>query len=88
MDEKSDISGKFGKINFEGMEIGTFIDLFLKCENNEDADDILGQYEKYCDTPKIARDNLGYIFGYANEENRKKLYLIFPVTHHVFGKIF
>jgi hypothetical protein len=81
-------NGKFGKINFEGIEIGKMIDLFLKCETQEDVDDILGQYEKYCDTPEIARGNLGYIFGYANEENRKKLYLMFPVTHPIFGTHF
>jgi hypothetical protein len=61
------------------------IDLFLKCETKEDVDDILGQYEKYCDTPEIARENLGYIFGYADKKNRKKLYLMFPVTHPIFG---
>ena len=87
MDEKVE-SGKFGKIEFEGMEIGRMIDLFLECETQEDVDGILGQYMKYCDTPEIARGNLGYIFGYANEENRKKLYLMFPVTHPIFGTHF
>jgi|GEM_PF-3600148 hypothetical protein len=88
MDENGDIGGKFGKINFEGMDIGKFIDLCLKCETKEDVDDILGQYEKYCDSEEVARENLGYIFGYANEKNRKKLYLMFPVTHPVFGNHF
>lgn len=88
MGENVGVSGKFGKINFEGMEIGYMIDLFLKCETNEDADDILGQYENYCDTKEIARQNLGYIFGYADDENRKKLYLMFPVTHPIFGTHF
>jgi hypothetical protein len=88
MDENGDMGGKFGKIDFEGMEIGTMINLFLKCETKEDADDILGQYQKYCDTQDIAMGNLGYIFGYANDEDRKKLYALFPVTHPIFGKEF
>lgn len=85
---KSESSGKFGKIDFERLDIGELIDIFLKCETEEDASEVLGQYEKYCDTTVIARENLGYIFGYAGEENRKKLYSMFPVTHPIFGREF
>lgn len=64
------------------------INLFLKCETKEDIDKLLGQYLRYCDTPTIAMGNLGYIFGYANEEDRKKLYAHFPVIHPIFGRSF
>ena len=40
------------------------------------------------DTPEIAHKNLGYIFGYCNTEDRKKLYTLFPVNHPIFGSEF
>jgi hypothetical protein len=88
MDKTEDSSGKFGKVEFRGMEIGTMINLFLKCETKEDVDDLLGKYEKYCDTPEIAIGNLRYIFWYANKEDRKKLYALFPVTRPILGRNF
>ena len=72
-------------IDFAKLDITDIISLCLKCENEEDAKKVLEQYEKYCDTPEIARENLGYIFGYCDSEDRKKLYSLFPVNHPAFG---
>jgi len=79
---------KFGDIDFSKFNIGGLISLCLRCETKEDADEILRQYEKYCDTQEIVHSNLGYIFGYTNEEDRKKLYSLFPVSHPIFGTAF
>lgn len=76
------------KYNFEQMNIPNIISTCLECETKEQAKELLEQYEKYCDTPEIARRNLGYIFGYCNNENRNKLYELFPVNHPVFGSEF
>lgn len=81
-------SGEFDNIDFSKLDIGNIIRLCLKCRNEEDAKKVLEQYERYCDTPKIARSNLGYIFGYCGSENSKKLYSLFPVNHPIFGKEF
>jgi hypothetical protein len=89
MDNKEKAIGKFGDIDFSKFsDIGKFLTLCLKCETKEDADEILRQYEKYCDTIEIAHKNLGYIFGYCSEEDRKKLYALFPVSHPIFGSTF
>lgn len=88
MDKKENAVGKFGDIDFPKLGISGLISLCLKCETKEDAEEILRQYEKYCDTPEIAHKNLGYIFGYANPEDRKKLYSLFPVNHPIFGTAF
>lgn len=85
MDNKGQSHGKFGDIDFSKLDIGQIIKLCLQCETKEDAGEVLRQYEKYCDTPIIARSNLGYIFGYCNAEDRKKLYALFTVNHPVFG---
>jgi hypothetical protein len=89
MDNKEKAIEKFGNIDFSKLgDIGKLLTLCLKCETKEDAGEVLRQYEKYCDTPQIADSNLGYIFGYCNEEDRKKLYSLFPVSHPVFGTAF
>lgn len=62
------------------------LSLCLKCETKEAGiSERFGQYEKYCDTADIARKNLGYIFGYLNVEDRKKMYSLFLVDHPIFG---
>lgn len=76
---------EFDDIDFTKLDISGIISLCLKCNNEKDAKKVLGLYEKYCDTPEIAHSNLGYIFGYCNEEDRKKLYSLFPVNHPIFG---
>lgn len=85
MDNKGEPPGKFGDIDFKTFDIGNIIKLCLECETKEDANNVLRQYEKYCGTLEIARKNLGYIFGYSDPEDRKKLYSLFPVDHPVFG---
>lgn len=76
------------KYNFEQMNISNIISACLKCKTKERANELIEQYEKYCDTPEIARGNLGYMFGYCNSEDRNKLYKLFPVNHPVFGSGF
>lgn len=80
--------GEFDNIDFSKLDIGNIIRLCLKCKTKEDAKKVLEQYERYCDSPEIARTNLGYMFGYCGSENSKKLYSLFPVNHPVFGKEF
>lgn len=78
----------FENIDFESMDVLSLIDLCLKCNTKEEAKQVLEQLENYCDTPKIARQNLGYIFGYCRKEEREKLYSLFSVSHPVFGEGF
>ena len=85
---KNAMKNKLDNIDFTDLDITDIIGLCLKCKDKEDAKKVLEQYEKYCDTPEIARKNLGYIFGYCNEEDRKKLYSLFPVDHPIFGEKF
>ncbi len=70
------------------MDISNILSACLKCESKEQANELLEQYEKYCDTPDIAHGNLGYIFGYCDTEGRNKLYKLFPVNHPIFGSGF
>jgi hypothetical protein len=88
MDNKGKSPGKFGDIDFKNLNIGQIVELCLKCETKEDAHELLRQYEKYFDDPTIARNNLGYMFGYYDPEDRKKLYALFPVNHPMFGSEF
>ena len=93
MKKKDDTDNKLDNIDlndidFTKLDIGGIIGLCLKCRNEIDAKKVLEQYEKYCDTPEIAHKNLGYIFGYCNSTDRKKLYSLFPVDHPVFKKEF
>ena len=81
-------NGEFDDIDFSTLDITNIISLCLRCQTKEDAEKVLRQYEKYCDTPEIAHENLGYIFGYCNTEDREKLYSLFPVNHPIFGKGF
>lgn len=85
MDKKSESIGKFGDIDFKKLSMGQIVKLCLKCETKEDTNELLRQYEKCFDNPVVAGDNLGYMFGYYDPEDRKKLYALFPVDHPVFG---
>ncbi len=86
--KESSYEGEFDNIDFSKLGFDQIINLCLKCNTKEDAEKVLKQYEKYCDSPEIARSNLGYIFGYTDDENRKKLYALFPVNHPIFGEGF
>lgn len=85
MDNKGESPGKFGDIDFSKLDIGKIIKLCLKCETKEDANELLRQYEKCFDDHAVARDNLGYMFGYYDQEDRKKLCSLFTVDHTMFG---
>ncbi len=85
MDNKGQSSGQFDDIDFKNLSMGQIVELCLKCETKEDANELLRQYEKCFDNPTVARYNLGYMFGYFDPEDRKKLYSIFTVDHPVFG---
>lgn len=77
-----------GEIRFDEINISDLISLCLSCETENDAENVMKQYEQYCDTPEIAHKNLGYMFGYCSEEDRKKLYDLFLVSHPIFGSGF
>lgn len=79
---------EFDNIDFSKLDIGNIISLCLRCKTEGDSKKVMTQYEKYCDTPEIAHSNLGYIFGYAMNEERIRLYSLFPVNHPVFGSNF
>lgn len=76
------------KIHFKQANISDIIELCLKCETKKEASELRERYRAYCITPEVADGNLGYMFGYCNGEQRKKLYGIFPVVHPAFGKDF
>jgi len=76
------------KYDFTKMSISDIISACLKCETIKQASELQKQFEAYCDTPQIARRNLGYIFGYTDAENREKLYKLFNVSHPIFGASF
>lgn len=80
--------GRFDKLKSEGMEISEVLSICLKCNTKEEAAEILKEYDEQHSSPEIARTNLGYIFGYADDEGRKKLYSLFPLSHPIFGPTF
>ena len=81
-------NGEFDNIDFNKLDITNIVNLCLRCKTKEDAEKVLRRYEKYCATPEIAHNNLGYIFGYCGPENRKRLYSLFSVNHPIFGEGF
>jgi len=80
--------GRFDGLKTKGMPIEKVLDICLSCNTKEEAESVLREYEKQHDDPEIARQNLGYIFRYASDENIKKLYSLFPVTHPFLGEKF
>lgn len=80
--------GRFDDLKTKGVPIEKVLDICLKCNTKEEAYNVLKEYEKQHDDPEVARQNLGYIFGYADDESRKKLYSLFSVTHPIFGEKF
>lgn len=88
MDKKSESIGKFSDIDFKKLNMGQIVSLCLSCETKEDANELLRQYEKCFDDTVVARSNLGYVFGYYDPEDRKKLYSLFIVDHPIFGSGF
>lgn len=75
-------------IFFWDKSIREIIDVCLSCETLEEAEIVLYQYEDFCISTEVAHRNLGYMFEYCNEEERKKLYRLFPVDHPIFGHKF
>lgn len=80
--------GSFDKLKSEGMEISEILRICLKCNTKEEAAEVLKEYEEQYSNPELAHANLGYIFGYADDEGRKKLYSLFPLNHPIFGPTF
>jgi hypothetical protein len=72
--------------DFENGDMGAYLSMCLKCETEEEAALFLKGYREI--EPEFADKNLGYIFGYCSNEDRKKLYKNFPMVHPVFGKGF
>lgn len=81
--------GRFDKLKSgEGMEISEVLKICLKCNTKEEASEVLREYGEQCESPEIAQTNFGYIFGYAEGEDRKKLYSLFSLSHPIFGPAF
>jgi len=79
---------KFDNLKLTGIPISKLLGICKKCRTKKDAKNVLRQYEAQCVNVGIAYINLGYIFGYADAEERKILYSLFPISHPIFGKGF
>jgi hypothetical protein len=53
-------------------------------EAKEFADKFMKGYRK---VTKFADTNIGYVIGYYDNKERKKLYKIFNVNHPIFGRM-
>lgn len=79
---------KFDNLKLTGIPISKLLSICKKCRTKKDAKNVLRQYEIQCVSIGIAHTNLGYIFGYADDEERKRLYSLFPISHPMFGRGF
>ena len=92
MKETKDIKQRIEEFPFneeygrERGSMGDLMEIVLDIKTKEDAARILERYREF--NPKFADQNLGYFFGYCDEETRKRLYGLFPVSHPVFGSGF
>ena len=77
--------GKGDKTNiiYNGKVIKTCRDLsdvITKCKTKKEARNFLNAYRK---ESAYADENIGYIIGYQNEKERKRLYGLFNISHPV-----
>lgn len=74
-------------MNWKGQEIKTVGDLMdkgiSKCNTREEAQEFMS---KYRNENEYAEQNIGYVIGYFDQEERKRLQEWFTVDHPVFGK--
>ncbi len=61
---------------------GDLINAVSSCKTKEEANNLL---ESYLKQNKYARENIGYVIGYLDEENRKRLYALFDLVHPIFN---
>jgi len=80
------IINEIDNFNWGKATIGDVLELCLKCKTQKQATRLLEAYRNF--EPKFADQNLGYMFGYCSDKNRKRLYKLFPVNHPVFGSGF
>jgi hypothetical protein len=57
------------------------VDLALKLEGAEQEEFV----EKYCSTGVYARQNIGYVSGYYDNDTADKIMKIFKTAHPIFG---
>ena len=86
MTKKMSVIDEIKAFDFENGDRDAYLSMCLKCKNEEEAALFLNRYREI--EPEFADKNLGYIFGYCTNEDRKKLYKVFPVVHPVFGAAF
>lgn len=65
--------------------IGDILRRCLKCTTVEEAVVFLKEYEEHVGDKDLAWKNLGYVFGYLDNEERERMYQLFPVNHPFFG---
>ena len=80
--------GEFDNLKVVNIPISDLLDICERCKTEDDAKKVLNQMIEQSDSPEIATENLGYIFGYAGEEERKRLYSLFHLSHPIFGEGF
>ncbi len=69
------------------LTIGDLLTACAKCKTERDADDVLRKAQE--DNPNHAAENIGYILGYLESNERDRLYPLFPTCNHpIFGKGF
>ena len=76
--EEMTVIGEIRAFDFENKNVQDYLSLCLKCKTEEEATLFLKRYREV--EPEYADKNLGYIFGYCSNEDRKKLYKLFPVV--------
>jgi len=58
-----------------------------QCRTRRDAEEVLDKAKG--GNPKFAEANIGYLLGYLSEEERNRLYKLFPSCDHpIFGASF
>lgn len=65
--------------------ISDFIDAVTGCNNKEEAQEFMSQYQ--IESP-YAKDNIGYLAGYLPREQATKIFDWFEVCHPIFGTSF
>lgn len=70
---------------WDGNEIATIGDLFDGAVSAMRAGRAQEYFDAYAATNERAAQNLGYVFGYGDDNTRRELYQAFGVIHPVFG---
>jgi len=75
--------------------IGDLVNGIASCQTQSDADDFFEAYVRsfsartdlnFNERVNLAQKNVGYLIGYLDTENRKRLYRLFNTQHPIFGR--